>query len=273
MIYFDLEEVLIFLLLFLRKSYITSGGSRNIKKITSLLHDKTPFKKLSIKQPSKAGRSRTGHLVIRTKTSLKTRFRLFRINYKWRWSELGFISTFNLVPYRNNLLSLVFFASGGVSYLPATNFSKMLDFVYFPTKSRSLRKYLPNPSFFCIHHLKPLSKVSSLELYPGAGAQYARSAGTSAKILKFNYQEFTCVVRLPSGVRKVFSLYSLAHKGHSALKDARKAASTKAGYWRMYGRKSIVRGVARNPVDHPHGGRTKSIKNPRTPWGKPTKLK
>lgn len=259
--------------LFLRKSYITSGGSRNIKKITSLLHDKTPFKKLSIKHPSKAGRSRSGHLVIRTKTSYKTRFRLFRINYKWRWAELGFIATFNLVPYRNNLLALVFFASGGVSYLPATNFSKMLDFTYFPTKNPHLKKYLPSPSHFFVHHFKPMSKVSSLELYPGSGAQYARSAGAVAKILKFNYSDYTCVVRLPSGVRKVFSLYSLAHKGQAALKDVKKTASTKAGYWRSYGRKCIVRGVARNPVDHPHGGRTKSIKNPRTPWGKPTKLK
>ena len=47
----------------------------------------------------------------------------------------------------------------------------------------------------------------------------------------------------------------------------------KAGYWRSFGIKSLVRGVAMNPVDHPHGGRTKSIKYPQTPWGKTTKFK
>jgi large subunit ribosomal protein L2 len=47
----------------------------------------------------------------------------------------------------------------------------------------------------------------------------------------------------------------------------------KAGYWKIYGKKPLVRGVAMNPVDHPHGGRGKSIKYPRTPWGKTTKFK
>jgi large subunit ribosomal protein L2 len=49
--------------------------------------------------------------------------------------------------------------------------------------------------------------------------------------------------------------------------------NTKAGYWRSFGVKSIVRGVAMNAVDHPHGGRTKSVKTPQTPWGFVTKKK
>jgi large subunit ribosomal protein L2 len=49
--------------------------------------------------------------------------------------------------------------------------------------------------------------------------------------------------------------------------------NTRSGYWRNFGLKPHVRGVARNPVDHPHGGRAKSIKYPRTPWGKTTKYK
>ena len=111
------------------------------------------------------------------------------------------------------------------------------------------------------------------ELFPGAGIKYARSAGVSAKILRFNYAEHVCVVRLPSGVRKKVSLYSIVSLGPATLRDARYVRNTKAGFWRSKGCKSMVRGVARNPVDHPHGGRTKAIKNPRTPWGKPTKLK
>jgi large subunit ribosomal protein L2 len=53
----------------------------------------------------------------------------------------------------------------------------------------------------------------------------------------------------------------------------KKSANGKAGYWRSFGLKSIVRGVAMNPVDHPHGGRTKAVKYPRTPWGHTTKYK
>ena len=78
---------------------------------------------------------------------------------------------------------------------------------------------------------------------------------------------------MPSGVRKSFSLYSLTSLGAVSLKIKKLVVNTKAGFWKRYGKKSQVRGVAMNPVDHPHGGRTKAIKYPRTPWGKTTKKK
>jgi large subunit ribosomal protein L2 len=68
-------------------------------------------------------------------------------------------------------------------------------------------------------------------------------------------------------------VYALASLGAVALKNKRLVTNTKSGYWRNFGLKPHVRGVARNPVDHPHGGRAKSIKYPRTPWGKTTKFK
>jgi large subunit ribosomal protein L2 len=58
-----------------------------------------------------------------------------------------------------------------------------------------------------------------------------------------------------------------------ALPEAKRFSNSKAGYWRLFGNKPTVRGVAMNAVDHPHGGRTKSIKHPLTPWGKTTKKK
>jgi large subunit ribosomal protein L2 len=61
--------------------------------------------------------------------------------------------------------------------------------------------------------------------------------------------------------------------GQLSLQDSLYCLNGKAGYWRSFGLKSLVRGVAMNPVDHPHGGRTKSVKYPRTPWGKTTKFK
>jgi large subunit ribosomal protein L2 len=53
----------------------------------------------------------------------------------------------------------------------------------------------------------------------------------------------------------------------------RKCTNVKSGYWRSFGVKPIVRGVAMNPVDHPHGGRTKAVRYQRTPWGHTTKYK
>ena len=73
------------------------------------------------------------------------------------------------------------------------------------------------------------------------------------------------LVKLPSGVKKVFSIYSLGSIGGSVLSEKQKQKINKAGYFKKYGKKSIVRGVAKNPVDHPHGGRTKAIRYQRTP--------
>jgi large subunit ribosomal protein L2 len=103
--------------------------------------------------------------------------------------------------------------------------------------------------------------------------QYARSSGVSGRLIKTDLYNHTALIALPSGVRKSFSLYSMATLGIVSLKNKRLVRNTKAGFYRSFGLKSKVRGVAMNPVDHPHGGRTKAIKNPRTPWGKPTKLK
>jgi large subunit ribosomal protein L2 len=61
--------------------------------------------------------------------------------------------------------------------------------------------------------------------------------------------------------------------GRLALEEKVNYLNGKAGYWRSFGNKPLVRGVAMNPVDHPHGGRTKAVKYPRTPWGKTTKFK
>jgi len=68
-------------------------------------------------------------------------------------------------------------------------------------------------------------------------------------------------------------MYGLGSDGTVALPSAKKMKNNKAGAIRQRGRKSIVRGVAMNPVDHPHGGRTKAIAHPRTPWGTTAKLK
>nr|WNX95774.1 ribosomal protein L2 [Cymbidium macrorhizon] len=114
--------------------------------------------------------------------------------------------------------------------------------------------------------------VHDIEYHPGKGAMLARAAGTSAKIIKEPASQ--CLVRLPSGVEKLIDsrcratigIVSNPHHGARKLR--------KAGQSRWLGRRPIVRGVAMNPVDHPHGGgegRTKGGRPSVSPWGKPTK--
>jgi len=142
---------------------------------------------------------------------------------------------------------------------------KIFDMLYFPVTNPRVKRFFRKPSFFLLQYITKLMKVSLLELYPGGGIQYARSAGVAGKIIRFDYSAHTALIKLPSGVRKFFSLYSLVTPDPVALKVKRNWKNTKSGYWRSFGVKPKVRGVAQNPVDHPHGGRTKSIKYPRTP--------
>jgi len=259
--------------LFLKKLRIVSNASRNIKKLTSFWFERKNFKQLTWRKYSNSGRNDSGRTVVWTKSSLKIKIIRPVINYSMRSRVMSFITTFKLIPFQNKLVSLSFLASGGVTYLPVTDLFKIFDFLYFSPKRNSLKPYLPEPSLFLLYSIKRLSKVSLLELFPGAGIQYVRSSGTCARLIKMDFNSHTAVLQLPSGVRKTFSIYSLASLGQVALKNKRLLANTKSGYWRSFGLKPIVRGVARNPVDHPHGGRTKSIKYPRTPWGKTTKFK
>jgi large subunit ribosomal protein L2 len=116
------------------------------------------------------------------------------------------------------------------------------------------------------------STVHAIELKPGKGAQLARSAGTSVQVVAREGQYAT--LRLRSGeMRKVLSdcratLGEVSNSEHSLKKLG------KAGAARWRGVRPTVRGVAMNPVDHPHGGgegRTSGGRHPVSPWGTPTK--
>ena len=127
---------------------------------------------------------------------------------------------------------------------------------------------------FMLLQQKKNSDISLLEVYPLSGIQYTRSLGCKARILKLDTRTGLSIIKLSSGLKKVFSAFSLSTPGPSGINILKKKlCSNKAGDRRKLGFKSVVRGVAKNPIDHPHGGRTNSIKYPRTPWGKTTKFK
>jgi hypothetical protein len=153
-----------------------------------------------------------------------------KINYSMRSKVVSLITTFKLIPFQNKLVSLSFLASGGISYLPTTDRFKIFGFTYFPTQSLKLKQFLNNPSLFLLVYVQRLSKVSLIELYPGAGIQYARSSGTFARLVKVELASHTALLQLPSGVRKTFSLYSLASLGSVSLKVKSLLTNTKSGY-------------------------------------------
>jgi len=100
------------------------------------------------------------------------------------------------------------------------------------------------------------------------GGKYARSAGTFCKLININIEKNYAKILLPTNKFKIISTYCLVSLGRASNMFYKDQFFSKAGYNINLGMKPNVRGVAMNPVDHPHGGRTKSNSPELTPWGK-----
>ena len=113
-------------------------------------------------------------------------------------------------------------------------------------------------------------QVHNLELYPGKGAQVVRAAGGSAQLL--SKEGDLALVKLPSGEVRKFAVDCMATVGQVGNLDHENETYGKAGRTRWHGSRPTVRGVAMNPVDHPHGGGEGRVKgnHPQTPWAFPT---
>ena len=116
--------------------------------------------------------------------------------------------------------------------------------------------------------------VHNIELKQGKGGQIARSAGAYAQLV--GRDQGYAIMRLNSGEQRLVHGGCMATVGAVSNPDNANIKLGKAGRKRWAGKRPAVRGVAMNPVDHPHGGgegRTSGGRHPVTPWGKPTKGK
>jgi len=116
--------------------------------------------------------------------------------------------------------------------------------------------------------------IHNVEMKVGKGAQIARSAGTYAQIL--GKDQGYVQLRLTSGELRLIRAECMATIGAVSNPDQQNVKLGKAGRSRWLNKRPSVRGVAMNPIDHPHGGgegRTSGGRHPVTPWGKPTKGK
>ena len=116
--------------------------------------------------------------------------------------------------------------------------------------------------------------IHNIEMKPGKGAQIARSAGTYVQLI--GKDQGYVQLRLSSGELRMVRGECMATVGAVSNPDQQNIKLGKAGRNRWLGKRPSVRGVAMNPIDHPHGGgegRTSGGRHPVTPWGKPTKGK
>jgi large subunit ribosomal protein L2 len=113
--------------------------------------------------------------------------------------------------------------------------------------------------------------VHNIELRPGKGGQMVRSAGGAAQLMAKEGEH--ALVKLPSGEQRLVRIECRATVGQVGNLDHENISVGKAGRTRWKGRRSSVRGIAMNPVDHPHGGGEGRSKgnHPQTPWGQPSR--
>lgn len=121
-----------------------------------------------------------------------------------------------------------------------------------------------------LKNISPGTFVYNLEISPGQGGQMIRAGGTYGKVLRGATKNYIRI-RLPSGVIRYFHKFCAASIGRVSNTWHKVDKLGGAGIRRRLGWRPVVRGTAKNAVDHPHGGQSGPSRSSRTPWGKPTK--
>jgi len=236
--------------------------SQDLDDITT----RKPLKSLLISKKSNAGRNNQGRITTRHQGGgVKKHYRL--VNFKLAAGTSAVIEEIEYDPNRSARIARIKDSEGKYHYVLATKGMKQSEEINSgndsPIKSGNRLELSAIPMG---------STISSIELYPGKGAQLVRSAGTSAQLVakENNYAQ----IKLPSGEVRLVSdkcwatIGSLSNEQHQNIKYG------SAGRMRRKGRRPSVRGVAMNAVDHPLGGGDGGSHgpggDPKTPWGQKT---
>jgi large subunit ribosomal protein L2 len=190
------------------------------------------------------------------------------INFKFLFFEIpGIVLELQKDPSRNCYTAIVWFSNGILTNILAVNGIMKGTKVY---SSRNNEVYVG--SFTCLNNIPTGNYVSSVELIPGLGAKFARAAGASIQVLR-KIGKFT-QLKLISGEIRVVNSFCIVAVGSVSYEEYKLNKFYKAGQSAWAGRLPIVRGVAKNPVDHPHGGgqgKTKGGRPSVSPWSRLTK--
>jgi large subunit ribosomal protein L2 len=252
----------------LQKTKPTSAGRRFAVKVRSPnLHKGKPVSSLLDSKSSTGGRNNLGRITTRHRGGgHKQRYRI--VDFKRDKKGVpGKVERLEYDPNRSAHLALILYADGERRYIIAPKGLQVGDTVMSGSESPiKVGNCLPLKSI-------PVGTlVHCVELKPGKGAQLARSAGASAQLAAREGAHAT--LRLRSGEMRKVPAACRAVVGEVGNDEHNLRKLGKAGAQRWRGVRPTVRGVAMNPVDHPHGGgegRTSGGRHPVSPWGTPTK--
>jgi large subunit ribosomal protein L2 len=248
----------------------TSPGRRQLVLVDKReLHKGRPEKSLVQGLTKSGGRGGGGRVAVRFRGGGAKR--LYRIiDFKRR--KFGVAATVERLEYdpnRTAFIALIRYEDGELSYILAPQRLAVGDQVV-AGESVDVKPGNAMP----LGSMPVGTIVHNVELKPGKGGQIARSAGAYAQLV--GRDQGYAILRLNSGEQRVVHGSCLATVGAVSNPDHGNVNDGKAGRTRWRGKRPHNRGVAMNPVDHPHGGgegRTSGGRHPVTPWGKPTKGK
>jgi len=251
------------------KSYNpTSPGQRGLILVDrAALHKGRPVKALTEGLKKTGGRNNQGHATARGRGGGHKR--LYRvIDFKRRrFDDPATVERIEYDPNRSAFIALIAYADGAQAYILAPQRLAPGDQVV------AGRKVDVKPGNAMEIGQMPVGTiVHNVELKPGKGGQLARAAGTYMQIV--GRDRGMVIVRMNSGEQRYIRSDCMATVGAVSNPDNANVTLAKAGRKRWMGRRPLTRGVAKNPVDHPHGGgegKTSGGRHPVTPWGKPTK--
>ena len=228
-----------------------------------------PERKLTKALRKSGGRNNTGRITSRRRGGgHKRRYRI--IDFKRnKFDVQGTVSSIEYDPNRSPRIALINYKDNEKRYIIAPDGLKVGDKLI-----SSIENEIPfkTGNSTCLKNIPDGMLVHNIELKPKKGAQMARSAGAYARIMA--KEDGMITLKLPSGEMRMVQENCLATIGTVGNKNHENIKIGKAGRSRWLGKRPKVRGVAMNPVDHPHGGgegRTSGGRHPVSPWGTPTK--
>jgi large subunit ribosomal protein L2 len=248
----------------------TTPGQRQLVLVDrSELHKGDPIKTLTEGLRQKGGRNNYGRITVRWRGGgHKRRYRLVDFRRK-KFDMAATVERLEYDPNRTAFIALIKYEDGELSYILAPQRLQPGDKVV-----SGERADIKPGNAMPLKNVPVGTIVHNVEMKPGRGGQIARAAGSYVQLV--GRDAGLALLRMSSGEVRMVRTECMATIGAVSNPDQQNVSIGKAGRNRWKGRKPSVRGVAMNPIDHPHGGgegRTSGGRHPVTPWGKSTKGK
>jgi len=246
---------------------VTSSQRFKILVDKSDLWKGSPLKKLTKGLSSSGGRNNLGRITVRHRGGAHKRSYRFIDFKRVKESCSGKVERIEYDPNRTSFIALIRYEDKSFSYILAPQKLRVGDIV-----SAGIKSEVKVGNSLDLKDIPVGTVVHNVEMKPKKGGQIARAAGTSVQIL--GRDSGYVQLKLSSGEIRMLKGECRATIGVVSNPDHKNISLSKAGRKRWLGRRPSVRGVAMNPIDHPHGGgegKTSGGRHPVTPWGKPTK--